>query len=527
MLAIDFSSHFFLQLKKCPLCNASVQKLPRHMRTVHRMSHEDAVGITNKTNQRKPYSTKNIKVNHSKVRRDYKMRVCPVEGCNRYVKRLSDHIRYMHKNYQKKKIRMPTATNEFETIPEEPIETETSIPPVFKRRDQRCKFKNTSNDTYSKLIVVPEGCYSYEQVLEDFQAVSKEVLSEYEKYSMSCDAGFRHERNAKQMSGHINSFMHLLCEDSFKNLFSIEKLRDIFTEKTQTGQWRASSASTYRNTLKDFLIFLELSKKIVVPPNVVQDLRGALKRWAKGNHQLFKVQRYERIKSTEKLILQPEEIAEFYNTEFCRESIKTFGLAAAQEELSRSQFCMLRNYLLLRVYLKQGLRTGVCAMLTIKEYLAREHDPVTNLTSIEVTEHKTTAAYGDAIIFLADDLANYFEIYYTQVRPIGVANSPSDYFFTSWSGKAMNSSDINNACKSSLKSIGLHHVYVTLIRKSLVTTVHEFGDEEDMKTLSIGMDHDVETAKKHYAHRNKLSSAQLAYKSIERISQAAIKNKGN
>ena len=70
-----------------------------------------------------------------------------------------------------------------------------------------------------------------------------------------------------------------------------------------------------------------------------------------------------------------------------------------------SHFCTMRNYLLLRVYLKQGLQTGVCAMLTVKEYKCREYDPVAKLTSMEVTDHKTTGAYGDAIIVLSEELA--------------------------------------------------------------------------------------------------------------------------
>ena len=544
------SFFFILQQKVCPMCGNRVIKLPRHMRNVHGMSVTESRKIVNKTNQRKPYTmtqeqlhklrTKRGEISKPKIvncnipqQRNYAMRICPIEGCGRYVKRLTDHIKYMHKKNLKQIsnsfINLSTNSNHHEFIPEEQSTNfEDDVPELIKARARRCALPY-ANEMRKPPIVIPEGCFYYSETIENFSVIKSMVIEEYEKYCRSCDAGYRSERATKQMSGKISEFMETLCDNtSFENLFSVEKFRDMFTEKIVSKKWKASSGCTYRQYMLDFLLFLDISKKIIVPQIAVQDLKGALKRWSKGNYQLFKVQTYQKRKETESLLLKPEEIEEIYKTQLFRDAVKLFGFAEEDAEISRSQFCIMRNYLLLNVYLKQGLRTGVCANLTVKEYHCRVYDPNTKLTSLEVTEHKTTGAYGDAIILLSEDVAKYFDIFFTQVRPVAsaAALSPCDYFFVNWSGNAMNSSEINSACKSAFKSMGLTNMYVSLIRKSLVTTVHELGDEEDMKILSIGMDHDVNTAKMHYAHRNKLQAVKEAYSKIENISKSAVEAKG-
>ena len=149
-------------------------------------------------------------------------------------------------------------------------------------------------------LLIPEGCHSYEAYIPNFDEAAKDVSNEYKKYSKSCVAGFRSVRAAKQMTGHINTFFVELCEDSFKNFFCIDKLRDIFTERTSSGKWKDSSAATYRNTIKDFFGVLGNYKEDVVPEMVVSFILGALKRWAVGNHTLYKVQMYLKRKETEK-----------------------------------------------------------------------------------------------------------------------------------------------------------------------------------------------------------------------------------
>ena len=121
------------------------------------------------------------------------------------------------------------------------------------------------------------------------------------------------------------------------------------------------------------------------------------------------------------MLLSPSEIEEFYESEFSRSAVKLFGLANEGKEFGRSQFCIMRNCLLLRVYLKQGLRTAVCAMLTAKEFENPQFNESTQLTIMEVVEHKNTGSYGDAVIVLSEDLCAYFKICYEIVRPVAMA----------------------------------------------------------------------------------------------------------
>jgi len=87
--------------KTCPICHAIVLQLPRHMRDKHKFNRDDAKNIVNKTKQRKPYSR--IYSERKHVKREYPLQQCPVEGCNKMLKRISDHLRYKHKNHEMKK----------------------------------------------------------------------------------------------------------------------------------------------------------------------------------------------------------------------------------------------------------------------------------------------------------------------------------------------------------------------------------------------------------------------------------------
>ena len=505
------------------------------------MPREEAKAIINKTNQRKMYTFSKHRVMKTKKVRNYEMRECPVPGCKRYVKRLEDHIRYMHSNFNRKLSSNETVAGESQISQQEapsfdddqvvtydndqgdlPSNEELNKPYLLQSRRSRLAPKEEICLPSRNLADIPEGSYYYTSTLSNFKEKADVLLRDYKQHLLSCDAGCKTERAANQMTGHIANFIVELCDDSFENLFSLDKVRDLFTEKTSTKKWKASSASTYRNTLKDFLSYLELRRKIIVPPLIINDMRAALKRWAKSNHVLFKHQTYQKRKTTEKLLLSPEEIQEYYKSEFCRDAIKMFGKALDGEDFGRKEFCTMRNYLFLGVYFKQGLRTGILAELTVDEYRQREFDSITSLTSIEVSQHKTSKTYGDAVIAISESLANEFDIYFKHVRPVALVGRTCNNFFTTWNGRAMNSSDINAACKSSLQDAGITNACVTLIRKSLVTTVHEHGNEDEMKNVSIGMDHDVNTAKLHYAHRNKVKAVLKAYQNIEKLSCRAI-----
>ena len=82
----------------------------------------------------------------------------------------------------------------------------------------------------------------------------------------------------------------------------------------------------------------------------------------------------------------------------------------------------------------------------------------------------------------------------------GIANSPNDPVFVSWSGhymaSSMATSQMNLFWKAATNSNLSSSINPTLVRKMATTLVHE--KEPDKKELVVIMNHDVRTAEKNY-----------------------------
>ena len=72
--------------KKCPICPALVIKLPRHMRSVHKMLPEEASRVNTKFGNKK---------SQGKTKRIRKR--CPYKNCCAFVARMPHHLQNVHK----------------------------------------------------------------------------------------------------------------------------------------------------------------------------------------------------------------------------------------------------------------------------------------------------------------------------------------------------------------------------------------------------------------------------------------------
>lgn len=75
---------------KCPFpsCSASVIHLPRHMMQRHKWAKEDAAGVVNSFNLRKPKK--------GSEKSTLKRKICPVKHCRSVVKRIHNHLTDFH-----------------------------------------------------------------------------------------------------------------------------------------------------------------------------------------------------------------------------------------------------------------------------------------------------------------------------------------------------------------------------------------------------------------------------------------------
>ncbi|XP_063069307.1 uncharacterized protein LOC134460726 [Engraulis encrasicolus] len=74
--------------KKCPMCDAFVVHVPRHLRQTHKLTRKEIAAI---------YRPKPRLASGPKFKDYHRMRVCPVKNCDRTIKQLSQHLKKIHK----------------------------------------------------------------------------------------------------------------------------------------------------------------------------------------------------------------------------------------------------------------------------------------------------------------------------------------------------------------------------------------------------------------------------------------------
>ena len=523
-------------MRQCPVCDKPVAKLVRHLMQLHKLDREVALATSAKN--RKPYTLKNG-MRSKDTRRVYKLRQCPVNGCKSIVRRLCEHLKYKHKGIRMHKFystkpegstiaAVTDNANEVESIYHDPVVERVSPTTEVTDIDVNIygnwkKGNKTHNLTYNPHEAQQDTAhykYKYTDIISNISLARNEICGKFEEFLTSSDYALESKIVSKQMKHSISNFMKTLCKNSFEPLFVFDNIRTLFDSKVNCNQWKAATAKTYKNALKAFYCFVGIRKVLFAPKNLIISLQASLDRLGSSYKKKIRKDKYQKMKATEKILLQPADMEQILASDVSKLALQKFHNADTSEIL-RQDYCLMRNYLLVRVFMKQGSRTGVLANLTLKDFLERKKDTTLDLVTFSVTQHKTATQYGDAVIVINNDVENLFVTYLKKVRPAS-EKTECPYFFRSWSGKKMESPDINAAVKAFFKSINNNTAFVTIMRKSVVTTVHEYGSQEDREILAVGMDHDLKTAEKYYAHRNKENLAKRAYLAVERASKKAM-----
>ena len=209
---------------------------------------------------------------------------------------------------------------------------------------------------------------------------------------------------------------------------------------------------------------------------------------------------------------QLQQYEESKSAMLAKELLKEFG-KGNYKEVSRSEYCAIRDHLIACIHFGNGHRSGVSAYMTRYEVRVAKKNTM-NEMEILVQKHKRSQD-GPAPIILPNYQYHWLSIFEQKVRSQIRTDVPN--VFISWEGKPLRSGAVSVQLDSLFLKAGVYgdkpcpdrkRLCANHIRRSISTAIRdrEMGISEKQKVADL-MCHAVETADKHYYIRKKLATA--------------------
>ena len=232
-----------------------------------------------------------------------------------------------------------------------------------------------------------------------------------------------------------------------------------------------------------------------------------LGQWWKSYKGKDKLQRHMAKADDQEMLIDAKQVESYDEGEVKRSAISLLEKLSPELTLSRKDYCIVRDYLLVEIGLANAHRSGVAANMTLSEF-AKHRRSKDNKVSIPVWNHKTVETYGAAPVILASDVFDHLTLY-VQCARSQVCKGNDPHVFLSWQGKKMKSGDVSKrfheVWKNSGNFIGREipkQLCLNHVRKSVSTGIRE-GKSTRAKEVAAGMMHSVSTADAHYDLFNK------------------------
>ena len=219
-------------------------------------------------------------------------------------------------------------------------------------------------------------------------------------------------------------------------------------------------------------------------------------------------------------LITPEQVAKYERSEGARNAIKLFSSFSNDPlpNLTRNDYCCMRDYLIFQISLQNSHRSGVVANMLVGEFNKANEE--NDFIRIKVKEHKTKKEYGPAKVYAKKHIYNYMNIFVDNVRNSLPVIVSKNHVFLSFNGLSMESGAISKQLNSIWQRAGVYdsvsdppnkNLTTTIFRKSVSTAVleHQPTNSKDVASL---LAHSEKTQGRYYnARRRDLSTAAGAH----------------
>lgn len=342
----------------------------------------------------------------------------------------------------------------------------------------------------------------------------------------------RDEKSCKQVVGDFRRIYNAVKPTSILQFLSTNLLKEEYLSKyCKEKNYTAETIRKYLRAVIDFCSFLITENPIKeIDSEIALKMKLRTTNWIKQQKKDSKIQAWEKMNEDLHILVDSEQFKKYEegdNATIAKNCLKR--LEDGQKiTLNKTEFCAVRDHLLVKIHFGNGNRSGVSANMKIEEF--HNAKKLGEFYVINVREHKTYASSGPATITLTDEEYKWMRCYIDQVRSITLPKVNN--VFVSYNGVAMQSGAISGQLNSQWIKAGnfegevkgKRKLSANVVRKSTVTGIRD-KDLGNLQEVADNMAHSLKTAETNYLLRNKQKSAAVAGKTIREFYNSSAPNK--
>lgn len=522
----------------CPIkgCKSQVRDLPRHLRDVHKWAREKAKKATSRFGMRESFSSTNRdRKGKDRKWKDYHYhRKCPISGCHSIVKRLSQHLRQVHKEIRK-------GSSEYKAILKEarPRKPSRSSALVSRRTEEAEISLSSNSDNNSVAGTSVKGDGNKDSGTENSDSISDGDNCGYEgtpdsdsqteaestgnlemshgifgsfiSWLQTTDGGRKPHKMSKQHASQVEKILTVIDPNKdLASLFDRKLIRDTFLRDHAEKTYKPDTIKSYLLSLRYFCSFVltERPEGLNVDDASINVIDEKARLWSTSYKKDCQRRHLEKQDEDISNLITAEMVTTFEQSESTRRAVSLIGQLSGAHciQLNQEQYTLIRDFILTEMTIANAHRSGVLANMTIGEFNKSKHESNGSYV-ISVKNHKTASIHGPARVVLSPKLFGYLKVYVNEVRSVvNSTKDENDSVILSWSGAKVVSGQISTAINAAWKKAGLEgHISSTLFRKSAVTAVHTSHKDMTGKLADL-MAHKESTAQRYYKLHEKQKS---------------------
>ena len=508
----------------CPVCDKVVVHLPRHMRTVHKVSDAKSRHINLLCNQRFKPKKRN---RHSKFKDYHKRTPCPIKGCFAIVKRLPRHLHSYHKLSPEQQLISFGSRGTANSVQEEATSSDSDIQ---EANQPRIVTLRTDNRVRHEVIESEEEDFREPSVsqnsVDQRTTISppkpfKKLLQDFGKFLGSPLGQQLDISTIEQHIAQLKSIMQYskIVNNNYRELFSPTVINEAFIQlrkhKTLGGKGLLNTTIRgYISSMKHLVKFLKINPTYD-PSMTFQEmdtLIQSLDAMSKGLKKKCQKESWSRMQRDVDRIPSTKDLNTFIGSSFRKSMISKLKTCNSNTTFSHNEAVSINGLLFIELSLDNANRNGEIRHITMKDFNKGTLDSDGALT-IKITTHKTYYKHGPAVLVMRAPVLNLVMSYLRFIRPLLMKNA-SQYVFLKSNGRKLSSYSMRRYMQSAWRNCGLQsQVGPTLMRKVTVTSIHlRYPDYK--KTLALKMNHSEATASRYYFTHNKESSSKQLSKNL-------------